>query len=103
MSNYSVFLTKLREVRTLKGFSQRDVGKGLGCTGQYISCIENGITSLKMDDYFRICAFLDISPLQLIKYAVSTPDISSTESQLYQLSDRDFFLVKNLIVSMLSE
>ena len=97
---YRKLLENLRRTRIEKGLSQADFAKILNKTKQYVYLLEKGLTPLKMEDYFLICKALRISPRELIEGDFVNEEYNTTTKQLEKLSERDFLLMKHLLVLM---
>ena len=97
---YEELLKRIREARKRKGISLRKMGEALGVSGQQISFFETGHTPLKMKDYFSICEVLKISPRELLDGTVPKGEYRNVIEKLYNLSERDFRIIKDLIVLM---
>ena len=64
--DYNIFLTKLKNARKAKKISMREIGETLGVKRGQICNIEKGRTPLRVEDYFKICERLEISPCALM-------------------------------------
>lgn len=56
-----------KNVRKEKKYTQTDVANYLGIAQTSYSDIENGVAKLMVEDYLKICKFLDIDPVSLVK------------------------------------
>ena len=72
----------------------------MGVSGQQISFFENGHTALKLKDYLLICEHLKISPRELLDGNVPQGEYRSVVEKLNSLSERDFRIIKDLILLM---
>ena len=97
---YEELLKRLRETRKKKGISLRKMGEALGVSGQQISFFERGHTALKVKDYLLICDVLKISPRELLDGNVPQGEYQSVAEKLHTLSERDFRIIKDLILLM---
>lgn len=91
-------LKKIKALRKQQGLSLRDFGTCLGVSGQYVSMIERGKAPLKMDDYFKICEVLNISPAKLL--IEDNQECETLVEKIYALSERDFRLVATMVELM---
>ena len=91
-------LKKIKALRKQQGLSLRDFGACLGVSGQYVSMIERGKAPLKMDDYFKICEVLNISPVKLL--IENNQECETLVEKICALSERDFKLVVTMIEFM---
>lgn len=98
--NYSKFLQEIRTLRRSRGFSQKEMGERIGITGQMVSAIERGAIELKVRDYIAMCEVLKISPKDLFDGEVSRGECQGVEERLNNLSERDFRIIKDLLMLM---
>lgn len=98
--NYDEFLQDLRALRRSKGISQKEMGKKIGITGQMVSAIERGVIELKIRDYITMCEVLRISPKDLFDGDFSKGEYRGVEVRLSNLSERDFRIIKDLMMLM---
>ena len=97
--DYNVFLKKSKNLRKMKGISMREMGEALGVTRGQIGNLENGSSALKVEDYFKICKVLEISPCTLLSNNEQR-EAEYVFGRLSLLDDRDFRIVKDLIMLM---
>ena len=97
---YQVLLQRLKKVRKSKGISQRKMAEELGVSAQQVSLLERGVAVLKMEDYLSMCKILKISPKELMNGEVSQEEYHNVAEKLWGLSERDFRIVKDLIILM---
>ena len=83
---------RIRKERKKKGMSLRAFGEILEVSGQYVSMIERGKAPLRMEDYFKICNALEISPIKLFIQEERKNNVMELEEKLYTLSERDFHI-----------
>lgn len=100
MTYYEDLLRELKEMRIKKEISLQEMGRRLGISGQQVYAIETGKTPLKMPTYFSICKVLDISPRELLSGNVTVGEIRSLLKSIECLSERDFLIIRNLIMLM---
>lgn len=98
--DYELFLRDLKELRNKKGMSLREMGMKMGISGQQVSFFERGKTPLRIKDYFTICDILQVSPLALIEKQILTYEHRSIAERLSKLSERDFRIIKDLMILM---
>lgn len=58
---------KIKLIRKEKNYTQKDIASYLQIAQTSYSDIENGIARLGVDDYLKICKFLKIDPILLVK------------------------------------
>ena len=63
----NVFGKKLKELRTEKGISQRELGECLGFCNQTISFWENGSREPDLDTLLKISRFFEVSLEELLE------------------------------------
>lgn len=97
---YEKFLKALRQERKRKGVSLKQIGEKLEMSVSNISSFETGKCALKVKDYFAICDVLQISPRSLIEGDVSAKEQLLVADRLADLSERDFRIIKDLIMLM---
>ena len=100
MDYYKDLLHELKETRIKKEISLQELGRRLGLSGQQVHAIETGKTPLKMPTYFSICRILQVSPRELISGNVTVGETRSLLKSIECLSERDFFIIRNLIMLM---
>ena len=100
MTYYEDLLRELKEIRIQKGISLQEMGRRLGITGQQVYAIEMGKTALKMPTYFAMCEVLTISPRELMRGDIAIGDSRSLLKSIECLSERDFLIVRDLIILM---
>ena len=93
-------LKRIREERISRGISLRVMAKKLGVSAPYLSMIERGESPLKMDDYFKICKILEIKPSKILTKREDREARESLAEKIYDLSDRDFSILKNMVEFM---
>ncbi|MBE5876430.1 MAG: helix-turn-helix transcriptional regulator [Lachnospiraceae bacterium] len=98
------FSNRLAQLRTLKGISARDMSLSLGQNPGYINNIETGKSYPSMTNFFYICEYLEISPMDFFNFDSSNPkeldllyrDLTKlTDSQLRNIKELVSDLVKN--------
>ena len=65
---YKDFIEKLIQVRTSLGVSSRDLSIAIGLQPETIYKIENGDELLMMPEFFNICRFLKITPMDFFAF-----------------------------------
>ena len=95
-----ILLKQIRQERRRQRISLRDMGRKLGVSGQYISMIERGLAPLKIDDYFKICQFLQISPSLMLVEEEQRKERKTLAEKVDALSERDFQIIMNVIEMM---
>lgn len=91
---------KIKLIRKEKNYTQKDIANYLQIAQTSYSDIENGIARLSLEDYLKICNFLELDPILLVKDTESAI-ISITKEEaniLNQLNEKvkQTFSVKNI-------
>lgn len=95
-----IVLKRIREERKRQRISLQTLAKKLGVTGQYVSMMERGITSLKMEDYLKICQALNVNPIKILICDENKKKAETLAEKIYSLSERDFDILVNIIELM---
>lgn len=69
-----LFYRRLSELRIAKGVSARDMSLSLGCNPGYINSIENQNGFPKMQEFFYICEYLQVSPKEFFEDGFTYPE-----------------------------
>ena len=64
------FSKRLVQLRMAKGVSARDMSLSLGQNPGYINSIENNKTFPSMSNFFEICDYLNITPMEFFDSGV---------------------------------
>lgn len=67
--------TKIRDVRTKMGISQKDLADKIGLTSSFISQLENNQISPSLNSFLQIAGALDISPTVLLQKEKKREDV----------------------------
>lgn len=68
------FPIRLAKLRTQKGVSARDMSLSIGQNPGYINNIETGKSFPSMSNFFYICEYLNISPMDFFDFGNSAPE-----------------------------
>ncbi len=60
------YTERLKELRTYKDLSQKEIATELGISQQHYSMYENGIRTLNAEQIIKICKYFDISANYLL-------------------------------------
>ena len=88
------FSKRLVQLRMAKGVSARDMSLSLGQNPGYINSIENNKTFPSMSNFFEICDYLNITPMEFFDLESAHPE-KSAPSQ----SNSSALMLPSLIVS----
>ena len=75
--DYSFFADRLRFLRNERNISAREMSLALGQNESYINKIETGQRSVPMTAFFRICEFLNITPVDFFNQNVKNTNFNS--------------------------
>ena len=67
------FAERLSRLRTLKEMSARELSMNLGKNPSYINRIESGKTYPSMEEFFRICEALEVTPSRFFEVKEEDP------------------------------
>lgn len=88
------FSKRLVQLRMAKGVSARDMSLSLGQNPGYINSIENNKTFPSMSNFFEICDYLNITPMEFFDLESAHPEKIRTLT-----SSSNALMLPSLIVS----
>lgn len=92
------FSERLSQLRIQKAVSARDMSLSIGQNPGYINNIETGKALPSMSNFFYICNYLDITPMDFFDYDVARPrDMDQICSELNKLTDSQFNSIKEIV------
>ncbi len=92
------FSKRLAQLRINKGVSARDMSLSIGQNPGYINNIENGKALPSMANFFYICEYLEITPMDFFNFEFSHPqEIIRLCSELNRLTDSQFNNIKDIV------
>lgn len=92
------FADRLSKLRIQKGVSARDMSLSIGQNPGYINNIETGKALPSMTNFFYICSYLDITPMDFFDFASVRPrDMDMVCRELNRLTDSQFDNIKEII------
>lgn len=101
MMTYERFLERLRAIRKERGYSLRALGAKIGVTAPQLSYSERGKSGLKVEDFLALCEAMEIDPKDVFDEGIANlTEYSVTAGALKKLSEREFRLIKDLIMLM---
>lgn len=68
------FSQRLAQLRLQKGISARDMSLSIGQNPGYINTIENGKSFPTMTNFFYICEYLNITPMEFFDISSDNPE-----------------------------
>ena len=85
------FSKRLIQLRMNKGVSARDMSLSIGQNPGYINSIETGKALPSMANFFYICEYLDITPMEFFDFDATRPtELDLITKDLNKLSDSQF-------------
>lgn len=92
------FSQRLSQLRIKKGVSARDMSLSLGQNAGYINNIETGKALPSMSNFFYICDYLKITPVEFFDYSSPRPEkLDELFKNLNQLNDLQFESISQII------
>lgn len=67
MSVYEALATRIRKLRSQKGWSQEELAERAGLHRTYISHLENGKRQISVETLCKVARGLEVSPSDLLK------------------------------------
>lgn len=93
---------RITQLRLLKGVSEYKMSYDLGHSRGYINNISSGKTLPSMTEFFSICEYFGITPVEFFSDKVSNPRLmNDTMSKLEQLNEEDLELTLRNIERLL--
>lgn len=85
---------RITQLRLQKGVSEYKMSYDLGHSRGYINNISSGKTLPSMTEFFAICDYFDITPLEFFETNKANPKLSKTViSAMEQLDEDDLTLI----------
>jgi len=95
------FSKRLAQLRMNKGVSARDMSLSIGQNPGYINNIENGKALPSMVNFFYICDYFGIAPMDFFDFDSSRPkEVDTLYSALNKLSDSQFKNVHDIVIDL---
>ena len=92
------FCKRLSQLRINKGVSARDMSLSIGQNPGYINNIETGKALPSMANFFYICEYLDITPMEFFDFDSSNPkELDMLCNDLNKLSDSQFKNIQEIV------
>ena len=94
---------RITQLRLQKGVSEYKMSYDLGHSRGYINNISSGKTLPSMTEFFAICEYFEISPIEFFNARQSNPRLTQEVlANLEQLSEDDLDLTLKIISRMLT-
>lgn len=98
----NVFPQRLSQLRTNQGISARDMSLSLGQNPGYINTIENGKAFPTMANFFAMCDFLHVTPMEFFDFGNRNPEkIKELTELLKQLDEQQIDSITVLVKGLL--
>jgi len=95
---------RITQLRLQKGVSEYQMSYDLGHSRGYINNISSGKTLPSMTEFFAICAYFNITPVDFFNTDVSNPVLlRDTVEQISKLDEEDLRLVFQTISRLLKK
>jgi transcriptional regulator with XRE-family HTH domain len=92
------FSNRLYQLRIQKGVSARDMSLSIGQNAGYINNIETGKAFPSMTNFFYICDYLEITPMEFFNFDSSHPkELDMLCHDLNKLSDSQFNNIRDIV------
>lgn len=93
---------RITQLRLQKGVSEYKMSYDLGHSRGYINNISSGKALPSMAEFFAICEYFSITPIEFFDPAVQDPrKLNQAVAALMQLSDEDLALISRHIERLL--
>ena len=97
------FSKRLVHLRMAKGVSARDMSLSLGQNPGYINSIENNKTFPSMSNFFEICDYLNITPMEFFDLESEHPEkIRTLTEQLKRLDAAQLDSILRIVNGLVS-
>ena len=95
---------RITQLRLQKGVSEYKMSYDLGHSRGYINNISSGKSLPSMPEFFAICEYFDITPVEFFNDRVSNPQmVRHTVNGLEQLSSEDLELIQRIVERLLKK
>lgn len=92
------FASRLSQLRINKGVSARDMSLSIGQNPGYINNIETGKALPSMTNFFYICEYLNVTPMEFFNFDSSRPrELDMLCNDLNKLTDSQFRNIRELV------
>lgn len=89
---------RITQLRLNKGLSEYQLSYDLGHSRGYINNITSGKSLPSMSEFFAICDYFNITPIEFFDSRHSNPELlSKAIEELHSLDDDDMLLILTLI------
>ncbi|MBE5891600.1 MAG: helix-turn-helix transcriptional regulator [Lachnospiraceae bacterium] len=89
---------RISQLRINKGISEYQLSYDLGHSRGYINNISSGKSLPSMSEFFSICDYFNITPIEFFDVKHTNPELlSKAIDELHSLDDDDLLLILTLI------
>ena len=89
---------RVTELRMKKGVSESKMSSQLGKQRSYIQCITSGYSMPSFEQFFNICSYLEIDPVEFFEYDAPDPTLKrQVAKSLSGLKEDELILLLSLI------
>ena len=93
---------RITQLRLQKGVSEYKMSYDLGHSRGYINNISSGKALPSMAEFFAICEYFDITPIEFFNHTISNPrKLNQTIASLEKLNEEDLNLIAQYINRLL--
>ena len=93
---------RITQLRIQKGVSEYKMSYDLGHSRGYINNISSGKALPSMAEFFAICEYFDITPIEFFNPSISNPaKLNQTTYALERLNEEDLDLISKYIERLL--
>ncbi|MGN1155929.1 MAG: helix-turn-helix transcriptional regulator [Agathobacter sp.] len=90
--------TRITQLRINKGLSEYQLSYDLGHSRGYINNITSGKSLPSMTEFFSICEYFNITPIEFFDTKHANPELlSKAIEEIQSLNDEDMLLILTLI------
>lgn len=90
--------TRITQLRLNKGLSEYQLSYDLGHSRGYINNITSGKSLPSMSEFFSICNYFQITPIEFFDSEHSNPELlNKAIEEIHSLNDEDMLLILTLI------
>lgn len=96
------FVKRMTQLRMEKGVSARDMSLSIGQNPGYINNIESGKALPSMANFFYICEYLDISPMNFFDFDsnIDGQDVDKLYGAMKKLTPSQFKNIQEIIYDL---
>lgn len=93
---------RITQLRLQKGVSEYQMSYDLGHSRGYINNISSGKSLPSMTEFFAICAYFNISPVDFFNSSVANPVLlNNTVENISKLDTEDLHLIHQIVSRMM--